>query len=132
MRYITEHILDAKKFADLMRKAYGERGHWDSDGPYYSILKVIEYAETLLENLPFKIDDKVQLAQDLEIPKTSGWWCHRHLFIKGATAVVKHVDVYDGKSYVLVTFDKDSDSPEIRGYFMMPSKKFMLCQQENK
>lgn len=77
----------------------------------FSIEKLNLYMETLFNRFaPFKVGSKVRLTKDIgaTLQKGSGWYASRKMLGKGATGVVKHVDIGDNNKFVAgVVFDND-------------------------
>jgi len=47
------------------------------------------YASLFNRFCPYKVGDRVQLKEDLDIPQGSGWYGSKHFLVKGAIATVK-------------------------------------------
>lgn len=57
---------------------------------------------------PYKIGDRVQLKETLDIPKDSGWYDCRHFLVKGAIATVKDSGYRDDLFVFGLIFDEES------------------------
>ena len=82
---------------------------------------------------PYKVGDRVQLKESLDIPEGHGWHHCRHFLIKGAIATVKDCGYRDDMFVFGLTFDDESwvryDTQEV-----VPSKddqKHLFYLSEN-
>jgi hypothetical protein len=67
------------------------------------------YASMFDRFCPYKVGDRVQLKESLDIPKGHGWYHCRHFLIKGAIATVKECGYRDGLFSFGLIFDDESD-----------------------
>ena len=67
------------------------------------------YASLFNRFCPYKVDDRVQLKEDLDIPQGSGWYGGKHFLIKGGIATVKTCGNYRNDLFCFgLEFDDDS------------------------
>ncbi|MCA6510333.1 MAG: hypothetical protein IM566_04160 [Pseudanabaena sp. M152S2SP2A07QC] len=66
------------------------------------------YASLFNRFCPYKVGDRVQLIEDLDIPEGHGWYCAKHFLIKGAIATVKDVGYRDDLFSFGLEFDNES------------------------
>lgn len=82
-----------------------------SSGLIYHLNKVVRM---VVENAPFKKGDRVELIEDLDIKKDSGWYCQRHNLCKGKQGEVGLVEIWDNskdkKPYYVVYFRPDNQT----------------------
>ena len=75
----------------------------------FKLNEILEsYASLFNRFCPYKVGDRVQLTEDLDIPQDSGWYGSRHFLIKGAIATVKEVGYRDNLFSFGLVFDDES------------------------
>lgn len=104
-----------------------------SKGPMeYYIAKLIECREELFKRCcPFGIGDKVELNQNLDIGKSSGWYHCRHFLTCGSKATVVDIDFYKGQFRMDVLFDNETWI-DIHGKEHKTDNKHSFCINEKK
>lgn len=75
----------------------------------FKLNEILEsYASLFNRFCPYKVGDRVQLTEDLDIPEDSGWYSSKHFLIKGAIATVKAVGYRDDLFSFGLVFDDES------------------------
>ena len=75
----------------------------------FKLNEILEsYASLFNRFCPYKVGDRVQLKEDLDISQDSGWYSSKHFLIKGEIATVKEVGYRDDLFSFGLVFDHDS------------------------
>ena len=76
----------------------------------YKLNEVLQnYASLFNRFCPYKVGDRVQLKEDLDIPENSGWYSSKHFLVKGAIATVKTCGDYRNDLFCFgLEFDDES------------------------
>ena len=76
----------------------------------FKLNKVLQsYASLFNRFCPYKVGDRVQLKEDLDIPQGSGWYGGKHFLVKGASATVKTCGDYRNDLFGFeLEFDNES------------------------
>lgn len=75
----------------------------------FKLNEILEsYASLFNRFCPYKVGDRVQLKEDLDIPQDSGWYSSKHFLIKGAIATVREVGYRDDLFSFGLEFDNES------------------------
>jgi len=97
---------------DIILKSQKEINDILCTGPASFYVEQLElYMDTLFNRFaPFKVGSKVRLTKDIgaTLKKSSGWYSSRQMLCKGATGVVKDVDITNDRKFRAgVVFDND-------------------------
>ncbi len=98
--YLTAVKTKASEIDNLLNNEFG-----------FKLNEVLQsYASLFNRFCPYKVGDRVQLKETLDIPEDSGWYSRRHFLIKGAIATVREIGyrndlfsfglVFDDESYI--------------------------------
>lgn len=100
----------------------------------FKLKEVLEsYASLFNRFCPYKVGDRVQLIEDLDIPEGHGWYCAKHFLIKGAIATVKDVGYRDDLFSFGLEFDNESwVHYQTREIIPIKEGKHLLYFAENK
>jgi len=91
------------------------------------------YASLFNRFCPYKVGDRVQLIEDLDIPEGHGWYSGKHFLIKGAIATVKDVGYRNDLFSFGLEFDNESwVDYETREIIPIKEGKHLLYFAENK
>jgi hypothetical protein len=95
---------------------------------------LLTHASLFSRFCPYKVSDRVQLKESLDILEGHGWYHCRHFLIKGATATVKECGYRDDAFTFGLVFDDESHIHHRTGE-IIPAKddeKHLFYLSENK
>lgn len=125
-KYLQELVDVHKNLSALQKKVEDLSG--------YRIERIQESQASMFDRFcPFKVGDRVELAETINMEEGSGWSRSRHYLVKGSPAVVSHRGYYKERFTFEVTFDLESWIPS---GFSMPrfphpvSGRHLYCLNE--
>jgi len=69
-----------------------------SNFPVWELEKLTEFVEFSVRKLsPFQMEDVVELAKTIDIKENSGWYCHKHILVKGRKGIIRDIIWNNGK-----------------------------------
>lgn len=99
LKTIAVKVKEFKKYIDTVG-----RGSFD-----FVVDEVVDSYISMFERFcPFDIGDRVQLKEDVDVDKCSGWISSKHFLGKGAIATVKERGYADGHFTFHIMFDDES------------------------
>jgi hypothetical protein len=95
---------------------------------------LLTHASLFSRFCPYKVGDRVQLKESLDIPKGHGWHHCRHFLVKGAVATVKECGYRDDAFIFGLVFDDESDIHYLTGEIVPTEgdQKHLFYLSENK
>lgn len=111
MKYTKNYDKISKVLGMLVEQQKEINEGYKSSSFQYNIEQLDLYMDTLFNRFaPFKVGSRVKLKKDIgaTLEKGSGWYASRMMLGKGATGVVKDLDISKDKKFIAgVIFDND-------------------------
>lgn len=129
--------MNIKKFNQIidtmqgLEDAFKAAGSVMSSGPssfYFERMR--EYYEGCMKAAKYKVNETVELREDVDTNDAPGWEHCKHFLIKGAKAKVYEVDYYKGKYCYDIVFENESWINE-SGQKVLIENKHTFCFGEN-
>ena len=104
------NTLEYVAYLNAVKTKTSELDNLLSDEFGYKLNEVLQnYASLFNRFCPYKVGDRVQLKENLDIAQDSGWYNSKHFLVKGAMATVKTCGNYRNELFCFgLEFDDES------------------------
>lgn len=87
------------------------------------------YVEGLFSFSKFKVGHQVEMANTYPVSKeeSPGWWCYRHLLVRGSKAKINSVDWRHGRFVYYIQFNENSWMDDKNVIHNSDTESVLLC-----